>query len=116
MSAADRDQRADTSTADTRRNSEEVAGRLAARGIDVSSDENPETLVRLLEAVESFERNVQRKGGDLMVDEPVGSKPVRQPDNAAFVLPRRGDDESIAQYTERIGQAAQRVEGEAPQA
>ena len=92
-------------TAELRRNKQDVVARLAERGINVSTDESPEQLVRLLDAVEDFERAVQRAGGDLMVDEPVGDKPVRQPDNAAFVLPQMRDDESIEQYTARLKRA-----------
>jgi hypothetical protein len=96
----------DRAASDLRRNAQDVVGRLAMRGIDVSSDEHPDNLVRLLDAVEAFEAQVQRKGGDLMVDEPVGGKPVQQPDNAAFQLPSKRDDESIGDFTERVRRAA----------
>ncbi len=95
----------DSDRAELRRNTEDVVGRLAERGINVSPNEHPEQLVRLLDAVEDFEAAVQRAGGDLMVDEPVGDKPVRQPDNAAFELPRMRADESIDQYMERLKRA-----------
>lgn len=89
----------------------EVAARLRSRGIEASERESPEDLVRLLDAVERFERTVQRRGGDLMVDEPIsgeGTRP-RQPDNRRFVLPVRRDDESIDAFIARIEQARERA-------
>jgi hypothetical protein len=80
----------------------EIIGRLHTRGIEVSADEDPEQLVRLLDAVEDFERVVARRGGDLMVDEPVDTPSVREPDKAAFALPIRRADESVSAYTERL--------------
>ena len=95
----------DPMDSETRRVSDEIVARLRARGIEVSQQESPENLVRLLDAVEEFERTVQRRGGDLMVDEPVGlARPV-DPDEASFVLPTRAEHESIAAFIERIGEA-----------
>ena len=106
---ADDANRADDATdldrAELRRNKEQVASRLAERGINVSSDESPDQLVRLLDAVEDFETAVQRAGGDLMVDEPVAGKSVTQPDHAAFELPRMRADENVEQYVERLKRA-----------
>jgi hypothetical protein len=85
-----------------RRAAAEAADRLAGRGITVNGDEDPETLVDLLDAVESFERNVEARGGDLMVDTP----PSTQPDNPRFVIPPRRADESLRAYTARIRDAA----------
>lgn len=99
------DDTTDFDRAELRRNKQQVAAKLAERGINVSSDESPDQLVRLLDAVEDFESTVQRAGGDLMVDEPVGDAPVRQPDNAAFELPRMRADESVEQYVERLKRA-----------
>src|SRR4051812_39005218 len=96
---------------DIQRVRDEIVGRLHTRGIDVASDEDPEHLVGLLNAVEDFERVVERKGGDLMVDEPVGNRSVRRPDNAAFTLPRRRADESVVAYTERLRAAQARAAG-----
>jgi hypothetical protein len=87
---------------DIQRVRDEIVGRLHTRGIEVRVDEDPEQLVRLLDAVEDFERVVAQKGGDLMVDEPIGARAVREPDNAAFALPIRRADESVAAYTERL--------------
>src|SRR6188768_3920312 len=96
---------------DIQRVRDEIVGRLHTRGIDVARDEDPEHLVRLLDAVEDFERVVERKGGDLMVDEPIGSEAAREPDNAAFTLPQRRADESIVAYTERLRAAQARAAG-----
>src|SRR5215208_6145908 len=96
---------------DLRRVSDEIAGRLRTRGIRLDDDASPDDIVRLLDAIEDFERTVQLKGGDLMVDEPVGARRVAQPDNPAFVLPRRRDDESLASYIGRITQARDRAAG-----
>lgn len=86
-----------------RRADAEAAARLADRGITVDAGEDSETLVDLLDAVESFERAVEARGGDLMVDTP----PSHEPDNPRFVVPKRNADESIRAYTTRIRSAAQ---------
>lgn len=79
----------------------EVVKRLSDSGIDASDAESPEELVRLVDAVEGFERAVMRRGGDLMVDEPpVDEAP--QPDDPLFLLPTRRADESISSYIRRL--------------
>jgi hypothetical protein len=83
----------------------EVLARLDDRGIDASDAESVEVLVDLLEAVETFERAVEARGGDLMVDTP----PSRQPDDGQFVLPRRSADESISVFTDRVRSAASQL-------
>jgi hypothetical protein len=90
---------------ETRRVRDEVADRLRARGIETTQADSLEDLVRLLEAVEEFERTVERKGGDLMVDEPVGSGRPLSPDAKAFVLPTRVGGESISALIARIAEA-----------
>jgi hypothetical protein len=97
----------DTSDADRRRVSDEMEGWLRLRGVPLFGNESDEALVTLREAIERFEMVVQQHGGDLMVDEPVvvGRDP-QKPDNRAFALPTRGDDESIAAYTARVEAAA----------
>ncbi len=91
---------------DEQRNAEIVAATLSARGARVDSSENSEQLVQLLEAVERFENAVSALGGDRMVDDP----DTPQPDDPAFVLPRRRDDESVGAYTTRVERAAQELE------
>jgi hypothetical protein len=88
---------------------DEIATRLRRDGIRLTGDETAEELVRVLEAVERFESAVRREGGDLMVDEPVGTKSPIAPDNRAFVLPRRLDQESISAFLVRIAEATNRA-------
>lgn len=80
----------------------EVAGRLFQKGVDVSQEEDPALLADLLSAVERFETAVINSGGDPMVNMPDSI----DPQNPEFVLPRRRDDETIAQYIEQIESAA----------
>jgi hypothetical protein len=87
--------------ADLTRVTQEIAGRLRARGVTVSDLDSPDDLVRLLEGVEAFERAVESHGGDLMVDEPP-ARSTGQPDDVHFLLPKRADDETVAQFTERL--------------
>jgi hypothetical protein len=76
----------------------ELSGRLAQKGIEVGSDEDPAQLADLLSAVEEFERAVEGAGGDLFVNSPSSS----DPQDARFVLPGRRADEPLSGYTERI--------------
>jgi hypothetical protein len=99
----------DPERADMERATQEVVARLRGRGIDVSERESTEQLVELLDAVEAFERTVENRGGDLMVDEPVRSKTPTQPDDVAFVLPARNPNEAIGAYTIRVVQARDRA-------
>ena len=87
----------------------EVADRLRTRGIHLTGHESDEELVRLLEAVERFEAIVEERGGDLMVDEPVGDRPPREPDDLRFVLPARHDNESVQTFLTRIVIASERA-------
>ena len=60
-----------------RRIAAEVASRLRRRGVQLTGAESAMDLADLEEAVEEFERAVERSGGDLMVDEPVaGESPI----------------------------------------
>ena len=86
-----------------------VAERLQVRGIHLTGRETDDELVRLLEAVERFEKVVEDRGGDLMVDEPVGEQPPREPDDQRFVLPRRHDNESVDTFLTRVVLAADRA-------
>jgi hypothetical protein len=83
----------------------ETAARLRNRGIEVTGREDPEDLVDLLTAVESFEEWVEARGGDLMVDDLKSS----QPDDPHFVVPRREPAEDLRHYTARIESAAARL-------
>ena len=79
----------------------ETADRLRQRGVSLTGRESSDELVSLLDAVEDYELAVERRGGDLMMDEaPEGETP--QPDDVHFGLPRRGERESAADYLVRI--------------
>src|SRR5258708_32043448 len=96
---------------ETRRVRQELAERLQARGIETAHADSAEDLARIVEAVEEFERTVERQGGDLMVDEPVtadAGRPI-DPDNQLFVLPARGDEETASAFIERIAEARYRA-------
>lgn len=100
----------DDAESEIARVSHDIAGRLRARGVNVRDDESPEDVVRLLEGVELFERAVQSKGGDLMVDEPPARGSI-QPDDPDFLLPTRTDDESASAYLTRLETATRAVRG-----
>jgi hypothetical protein len=87
----------------------EIAGRLRGDGVHLSGKETPDELVRILEAVERFEAAVRRAGGDLMVDEPVGNGAPIDPDDRAFVLPSRQNQESVGDFLGRISEATERA-------
>ena len=80
----------------------EVVDRLRSRGIAVSDIERPEDLGELLSAVERFEAAVEAHGGDLMIDDLKSSAP----DDRHFVVPRRGEGETVRAYIVRIDEAA----------
>ena len=84
----------------------EIAGRIFQKGVEVSADEDPAILADLLSAIERFENAVINRGGDLMVNMP-GST---DPQDPAFVLPRRKDDESLAAYIGHIDEATAMLE------
>jgi hypothetical protein len=82
---------------------QETADRLRQRGVSLTGRESSDELVNLLDAVEEFELAVERRGGDLMMDEaPEGETP--QPDDVHFALPRRHGGESVSDYLVRIQQ------------
>lgn len=95
---------------------DEIAQRLRRNGVELTGKETSDELADLEEAVEEFERMVERGGGDLMVDEPVtGGAPIA-PDEPDFVIPKRKPSESVASYVKRIEDAAARAghKGRAP--
>jgi hypothetical protein len=95
---------------------DEIAARLSRDGVRLDGHESSEDLVELLSAVELFEVAVRMQGGDLMVDQPVGDRPPVEPDDAAFVLPVRGDREPAGSYARRIAEATRRVAEQRPPA
>jgi hypothetical protein len=94
---------------DFSRATEEITRRLLSRGIEVHDDDTPDDLVRMMDAVEAFERAVVAHGGDLMVDEPPPNRPG-QPDDPHFLLPSRAADESAAAYVSRLAAATRVVQ------
>ena len=84
----------------------EIAGRLLQKGVDVSEEMDASVLADLLAAVERFEDAVIRRGGDPMVNMPESPTPQ----DPAFVLPRRRDDESLEAYTRHVNSAAEMLE------
>ena len=84
----------------------ELAGRILQKGVDVSADEDPALLADLLSAIERFETAVINRGGDLMVNMPDST----DPQDPAFVLPARRDDESLSAYIRHIGEASAMLE------
>jgi hypothetical protein len=91
----------------------DIAARLTDRGVTVTGSESSEELVTLLESLEEFERAVQAKGGDLMVDERRDTATV-QPDDADFAVPPRAADETVGQYVRRLREATGTVERHPP--
>lgn len=91
-----------------RRVSDQIAGRLRGKNILLTGHEGREDLAQLEEAVERFEAEVDRHGGDLMMDEaPEGQ--AGQPDDPHFALPRRSDDETVGSYLERLARATDAI-------
>ncbi len=91
----------------------ETSGRLRERGVLLTGNESSEELVALLEAVERFERAVESRGGDLMLDEgPHGT--TREPDDIHFTIPRREPHESVVNYLGRLEDAIRRVRHHRP--
>lgn len=87
-----------------------MVGQLSERGISVSGDDADGDIAELQGAVERFETAVMSRGGDSFTN----STDSSQPDNPAFVLPRRNADETLRAYIGRIDAAAQRAAAEAP--
>jgi hypothetical protein len=87
----------------------EIEGRLRSRGVHLTGRESDEDLVRIVEAVERFEKTVERHGGDLMVDEPVNGDSPREPDDPRFVLPTRSGNESVDTFITRVVMATERA-------
>jgi hypothetical protein len=86
---------------DVARVAQEMASRLRARGVAIHDSDSPDDVLQLVERVEEFERAVESRGGDLMVDEPPRNS-AAQPDDPHFLLPTRAADESVANYIRRL--------------
>jgi hypothetical protein len=86
----------------------EAEARLATRNIRVESGDDDEEVADLLDAIERFEHAVERRGGDLMINQ-IGSS---EPENPDFVPPVRLSGESLRDYMGRISEARNKVEQE----
>jgi hypothetical protein len=84
--------------------------RLRARGVLASMRDDPELVAQVLEAVERFEMEVERQGGDLMMD----SGDALEPDDPRFVLPKRAGAEGLADYRARLDEATRTLRRTAP--
>ena len=89
----------------------EVSARLRHPGIHLTGHEGPDEIADLLDAVEQFEHAVEARGGDLFIDTPTARHEdrIEQPDDPAFVLPKRGPNESVPSYLARVSEAASRL-------
>ena len=74
---------------------------LTDRGITVRPDDGYDDVVELQDTLERFEQEVQRLGGDLMVNHRGSS----QPEDSAFVPPARDPGEDIGTYLRRLEDA-----------
>jgi hypothetical protein len=83
----------------------EALGRLRARGVLASMRDDPELVAQVLEAVERFELEVERQGGDLMMD----SGAALEPDDPRFVLPKRESGEGLADYRARVDESTRHL-------
>ena len=91
----------------------ETADRLRQRGVSLTGRESSDELASLLDAVEEFELAVERRGGDLMMDEgPIGKTP--QPDDVHFYLPRRRERESVSDYLVRLQEGTDMIRRHRP--
>ena len=82
-----------------------AVSRLRDRDVVLTGSATSDQLVRLLSAVEEFERAVGRCGGDSMVNTIRSSEPEHQ----AFVLPVRHADEAAGAYVARVRLATERI-------
>lgn len=82
-----------------------IASGLGERGIDVRDDDAGRDLEALLTAVEAFEHARARLGGDSFTN----SLDSVEPDDVAFVIPRRLDGERASAYADRVRRVASRL-------
>lgn len=90
---------------DRARATEVAYAQLRQRAINVTGDESSDELATLLAAVERFEEAVSSIGGDRMIH----SLDTDQPDDRALVLPQHRRGEPLAEYTQRVFDAADAV-------
>ena len=81
---------------------ENVETQLEKRGVRLFGSESDEELLDLLNAAERFDAARATAGGDSMTNTPESDPP----DDPAFVIPARHDDESATAYARRVRSAA----------
>lgn len=84
------------------------ASRLQSLGVRLTGTESTEEIGTMIDAVDEWEAAVEMAGGDLMVDEAPNGR-TTEPDDPAFVLPRRKDGEPVAQFAQRVRTAAREL-------
>ena len=84
---------------------QEAESRLASRDIPVVLGDQDEDVANILDAIERFEAEVERSGGDLMVNQIDSSEP-EDPD---FVPPVRDSSEPARDYLRRIEEKIDRL-------
>ena len=82
-----------------------VETQLEKRGVLLFGSESDEELLDLLNAAERFDAARATAGGDSMTNTPESSPP----DDPAFVIPLRRDDEPAAAYARRVRAAADAI-------
>jgi hypothetical protein len=80
---------------------QEAEFRLASRGISTAPEDADDEVADILDTVERFEQEVERQGGDLMVNR-IG---VAEPQDPAFVPPVRAPGEAAGSYLRRLEDA-----------
>jgi hypothetical protein len=84
---------------------QEAESRLSSRDIPVVLGDQDEDVANILDAIERFEAEVERSGGDLMVNQ-IGSSEPEDPD---FVPPIRDSSEPASDYLRRIEEKIDRL-------
>ena len=82
-----------------------VETQLAKRGVRLFGSESDDELLDLLNAAERFDAARAAAGGDSMTNTPESSPP----DDPAFVIPERRDDESATAHARRVRAAADAI-------
>ena len=82
-----------------------VETQLEKRGVRLFGSESDEELLDLLNAAERFDAARATAGGDSMTNTPESNPP----DDPAFVIPERRDDESATAYAHRVRAAADAI-------
>jgi transposase len=90
---------------DRERASDIARSRLRDHEVPLSGQESSDELADILAAVEGFEAAVARRGGDSFTNAPDSD----DPDDAAFVLPKRKAAEGAEAYARRVRNAARRL-------